>query len=309
MTVSPGLDPRARTAAIAGVVLSAATCSVVVKVGIGYAPPILFGGLRSALAGALLLAVAAVRGDRMRLEGRILGVMVPLALVATTAAYGGMFAAPARIGAGVSSVLANLQPLFTIALAAAFLGERMSWRTAAALAAGVLGVALLVAPSVRLSGGDPIGPTTAVAASLGAAAGSVLVRRLRDRVPVFTLAGWQLVLGSIPLLAYGAMQGGRIDPSPSFWLVLAYLTLVGTALSTVLWFWLLRHDEAGRLSLYLFLIPLLGLLLGIAAFGEPFRVTDLSGGLLVAGAVAVASLDRRRRKTAHSLSADPLGTR
>ena len=297
---------RARAAAIAGVVLSAATCSVVVKAGIAYAPPILFGGLRSVLAGAVLIGIAAARREPFLPGWKTFGPLVALALLATTAAYGGMFAAPARMGAGAASVLANLQPLFIIVLAALFLGERISGRTRVALGAGVLGVVLLVAPDLRAGGADPLGPATAVAASLGAAAGSVMVRRLRDRIPVFTLAGWQLLLGSIPLLGYGVLRGGRIEWTPSFWLVLAYLALVGTALSTALWFWLLRHDEAGRLSLYLFLIPLLGLLLGTVVFGEPLRLSGVSGGLLVAAAVAVAALDRRRRKVGESLSTNPL---
>lgn len=306
MSAPAGPGRRARAWAIAGVVLSAATCSVVVKAGIAYAQPILFGGLRSVLAGAVLIGIAAVRREPLLPGRKAFGFLIALALVATTAAYGGMFAAPARMGAGVASVLANLQPLFTIVLAALFLRERLSARTGVALGAGVLGVVLLVAPDLGASGADLVGPGTAVAASLGAAAGSVMVRRLRDRIPVFTLAGWQLLLGSVPLLGYGVLRGGRIEWTPSFWLVLAYLALVGTAFSTALWFWLLRHDEAGRLSLYLFLIPLLGLLLGTLVFGERLRPGDLSGGLLVAGAVAVAALDRRRRKPAGSSSVNPL---
>jgi drug/metabolite transporter (DMT)-like permease len=307
MSVPSRPSQRGRAAAIAGVVLSAATCSVVVKAGIAYAPPILFGGLRSLLAGVVLLAVAAAKREHLLPDRRSAGTLLLLSLVATTAAYGGMFAAPARMGAGVASVLANLQPLFTIALAALFLGERMSARTGLALGAGLLGVVLLVAPGLRLSGADPIGPATAVAASLGAATGSVMVRRLRDRLPLFTLAGWQLLLGSVPLLAFGLLRGGAIAWTPAFWAVLIYLALVGTALSTALWFWLLRHDEAGRLSLYLFLIPLLGLMLGSAVYNEPVGPAEIAGGVVVAGAVAVAALDRRRRKAAQSSPINPVG--
>lgn len=294
--VRSGPGPRTRAAALAGVVIAAATCAVVVKAGIAFAPPILFGGLRSALAGAVLLLAAAFRKEPARLGCRMLGWVAAIALLATTAPYGGMFLAPARMGAGVASVLANLQPLFTIALAAAFLGERLTLRGVLALATGVAGVVVLVGPRLSTPGAELVGAASAVAASVGAATGSVMVRRLRDRVPVLSLAGWQLLLGSLPLLGAGLLGGGSIRWTAAFVAALLYLALVGTAFSTALWFWLLRYDEAGRLSLYLFLIPLLGLLLGVLVFREPLRPSELAGGALVAGAVALAAADRRRQR-------------
>lgn len=308
--VRSGPGPRTRAAALAGVVIAAATCAVVVKAGIAFAPPILFGGLRSALAGAVLLLAAAFRKEPVRLGWRMFGWVAVIALLATTAPYGGMFLAPARMGAGVASVLANLQPLFTIALAAAFLGERLTLRGALALAAGVVGVVVLVGPKLSMPGAELVGPASAVAASVGAAAGSVMVRRLRDRVPVLSLAGWQLLLGSLPLLGAGLVGGGSIRWTGTFVAALLYLALVGTAFSTALWFWLLRYDEAGRLSLYLFLIPLLGLLLGVLVFREPLRLPELAGGALVVGAVALAAADRRRQRArGHPAGAASLHTR
>jgi drug/metabolite transporter (DMT)-like permease len=308
--VRSGPGPRTRAAALAAVVIAAATCAVVVKAGIAFAPPILFGGLRSALAGAVLLLIAAFRKEPVRLGWPMFGWVAAIALLATTAPYGGMFLAPAHMGAGVASVLANLQPLFTIALAAAFLGERLTLGGVVALAAGVAGVVVLVGPNLSAPGAELVGPASAVAASIGAAAGSVMVRRLRDRVPVLSLAGWQLLLGSLPLLGAGLVGGGSIRWTGAFVAALLYLALVGTAFSTALWFWLLRFDEAGRLSLYLFLIPLLGLLLGVLVFREPLRLPELAGGALVAGAVALAAADRRRQRARrHSAGASSLHER
>ena len=58
--------------------------------------------------------------------------------------------------------------------------------------------------------------------------------------------------------------------------LLLFLALVGTALSTWLWFWLLQRSEAGRLSLYLFLVPIFGLLISMGGFGE--RLNAWQGG-------------------------------
>ena len=56
--------------------------------------------------------------------------------------------------------------------------------------------------------------------------------------------------------------------------------------STWLWFWLLQRTEAGRLSLYLFLVPVFGLLIAMGGFGE--RLNALQGGGVALILVAVA---------------------
>ena len=68
-----------------------------------------------------------------------------------------------------------------------------------------------------------------------------------------------------------------------------YLTVAGTALTTVLWYRVLQDDEVGRLSLLLFLIPVLGLALAVALFGEsvgPFKAT---GVIATIGALVIAT--------------------
>jgi drug/metabolite transporter (DMT)-like permease len=82
--------------------------------------------------------------------------------------------------------------------------------------------------------------------------------------------------------------------------LLLFLALAGTALSTWLWFWLLQRAEAGRLSLYLFLVPVSGLLIAMGGFGE--RLNELQGGgvalILMAVALSVfASRSGTSRRT------------
>jgi drug/metabolite transporter (DMT)-like permease len=59
-----------------------------------------------------------------------------------------MFESAGRTGAGLASVLGNLQPLVVIAIAAAVLAEPVTKDKAAALAVGLLGVTLMTAPAI-----------------------------------------------------------------------------------------------------------------------------------------------------------------
>ena len=134
--------------------------------------------------------------------------------------------------------------------------------------------------------------------------GSVMVKRIRVRPSIIALTGWQLAIGSLPLFVAAALRPGglAVQWSPTFIVILLFLALLGTALPTTLWFWLLQSEDAGRLSMFLFLIPVLGLLLGAIAFGE--RVGWLEGtgvAIIVFGLVAVSREKRRSKATARGV--------
>ena len=64
---------------------------------------------------------------------------------------------------------------------------------------------------------------------------------------------------------------------------LVFQTVVITFASYLVWFWLLRHYPATRVSAFVLLTPVFGLLAGVLLLGEP-----LTARLLVAlGAVCV----------------------
>ena len=300
----------ARWSAILAVNGLAAVCFVGIKIGLADAPPLVFGGLRALLAGLALLLVAAALRAPLRPARRDAGPLALLALAATTATYGAMFASPARMGAGLAAVLGNVQPLAVLVLGAVFLGERLSRGKILALAAGIAGVALILYPSLggpaaaANSGGlgaAGAGSLLALGASLGAAVGSVVVKRIRVRPGLVALTGWQLVLGSVPLVVMAALQPGglAIRWTPTFVLILLFLALLGTALPTTLWFWLLQGEDAGRLSMFLFLIPILGLVLGAISFGERVGMLEGAGVLVIVLGLAVVAREMRSVQVRH----------
>jgi drug/metabolite transporter (DMT)-like permease len=105
-----------------------------------------------------------------------------------------------------------------------------------------------------------------------------------------SLTAWQLVAGSLVLLGLSAVfePHQTITWTGGFVGLLLFLALAGTALSTWLWFWLLQRVEAGRLSLYLFLVPVSGLLIAMSGFGERLNLWQAGGVLLILTAVALS---------------------
>jgi drug/metabolite transporter (DMT)-like permease len=50
----------------------------------------------------------------------------------------------------------------------------------------------------------------------------------------------------------------------------------------MLWFWILQHGEASRVSAYFFLTPVFGLLLGAVLLGEPLVPMDAVALVVIA---------------------------
>jgi O-acetylserine/cysteine efflux transporter len=111
-------------------------CYVIIKAGLTFAPPLLFGGLRTLIAGTALLGWAFLRREPMFPSKASWKGILLMPFVGATLIFGAMFLSPGLAGAGLTSVLGNSQALFTLALAAMFLGERLSTGKEAAISLG-----------------------------------------------------------------------------------------------------------------------------------------------------------------------------
>ncbi len=269
-----------------------AVCYSVIKTGLAFAPPLGYAGMRALLAGLALLGYLGFRRRPLLAPRRLWPVIATIAALGTTIGFGAMFLSPGRTGAGIASVLGNTTPLMIVGLAAVFLNEPLTRAKVAALVLALAGVSLIAYPG--LAGPKAyglVGLLLPLVSAAGSAAESVIVKRTDAGDAVLRVAAWQLLIGSTPLLAlsFWLERGRPVIWSPTFGALLLFLAFVGTAFTTALWYWLVQRDEVGRLSLMLFLAPVLGLLLAAAFFGERIGLFEVAGvGLAVAGTIVVA---------------------
>lgn len=282
---------RLHTLIMIGLTPLYALCFVAIRLGLAYAPPLRFAALRTLLAGAAVLLLARWRGQRVGLPRRYWPALLLLALAGGAIGYGTMFLSPGRAGAGIASVLGNTQPLIVIVLAAPFLHERVTWRKATALVAGTLGVILISAAALEnASAAGLVGALLALASAGAFGASTIIVTRLGPEAPLLVLTGWQFLLGTAPLLVLSLVLEGPAAPvwDPTFLVIVTTLGVLGTALTTIVWYWLVRRDDAGRLSLFLFLVPVLGVGLAMLTLGESIGVSEGAGIVLTLSGILVA---------------------
>lgn len=277
-----------------------------IRVGVGHLPPLLFAGARYVIAGALLYPIArrAASGRRATAEDNVkpgaqawlAGAVVGILLL--FAGNGGVSFGETTLPSGFAAVLVATVPLWMIVFAWPMQQQRITLRSAAALAVGLGGVIVLV------GGGTASGHISDVIIVLGAAAawgfGSVLSHRLAVPSHAMLAAAIEMLAGGVVLLAVGAGAGefariGWSSVPATSWIALAYLIGPGSILAFTAYGYALAHLPVTTVSTYAYVNPVVAVLAGIMILGERFTWHEgLGAGLVVA---SVVILLRRSRGT------------
>ena len=254
---------------------------IVIQRGLRDLPPFTSAGCRFLVA-AVVMAIATpfVR----RREG---GANPPtwLALVVGLLSFGASYAlvywSETRLPSGLSSVLWSIFPLL-IALASHFFlpDGRLSARKWLGFAAGFVGVALLFATDIRDAGPASVPAALWLCLSpVCAAIGTIAVKRHGAGTSSVVLNRNALAIGAVVLCAAAWLfeRDARATWTPAAIASVVYLALVGTALTFGLYFWLLRHMPAHKLSLISYVTPAIALLVGTVIGEEPFTLFTCLG--------------------------------
>ncbi|WMD23824.1 EamA family transporter [Achromobacter seleniivolatilans] len=192
-----------------------------------------------------------------------------------------LFVAAYRLPGGVAATLGAIQPLIVILLARALLASPIRSLSVVAAVSGLAGVAMLVlTPKAAL---DPVGIAAGLASAASMALGTVLSRRWQPPVSALTFTSWQLTAGGILLLPAALLAEPALPPLTHLNILgLAYLGLIGAALTYVLWFRGVARLEPAVVSSLGFLSPISAVLLGWGVLGQSLSAAQLAGmGIVV----------------------------
>lgn len=207
-----------------------------------------------------------------------------------------LFVAAYRLPGGVAATLGAIQPLIVILLARALLGAPVRGLAVLAALAGIGGVALLVlGPKAAL---DPVGVAAGLASAASMALGTVLSRRWQPPVSALAFTSWQLTAGGALLLPVALLAEPALPPVTTLNVLgIAYLGLVGAALTYVIWFRGLARLEPAVVSSLGFLSPVSAVLLGWALLDQRLSAAQMAGMAIVVGSVWLSQRVQRRVST------------
>ena len=272
----------------------------VVRVGLQDLPPLRFAALRMGLALLCLTPVALRQGFKSLDRSKAL-LLLGIGTVQIGICYALQFLAQQWIPSALAAILfATFAVWVQVSSRVLLPGYRLTAASLAAVALGVLGVAVIQLPALR---GLQLGEHAALGAGLmllGAAlcaVVNVVVRLKLSAVPPVIMTFGNLLGGATVLLVlalYEAHAGGpaveaaRFTPRAIF--ALLHLSLLGTVATYLTFFWLLPRLSMTAVGTIPLLDTTVAVLIGTLLLHEPLRQEVIAGGLLVLVSVALANL-------------------
>jgi drug/metabolite transporter (DMT)-like permease len=248
------------------------------KYGLPYADPFVFLSIRILIASILLFVLA----KAMRMPVRIgRGAVARSGLIGffLHACYlGGVFYSIAQgLPAGVAAVVTSLQPVLVSVFAVKVLGEQLRLRQVIGLLIGLIGVILVLGPSI-----DAQIPAPAIIAILTALIGStsatLLQKKMGSDIPLLSGTAYQYlfsgcILGIIAL----ATQETTINWTLRFTVAFIWLILVLSVGAILLLLWLLNSGSTAKVSSLFYLVPPATAIEAFFLFGEKVNTQGFLG--------------------------------
>ncbi len=191
------------------------------------------------------------------------------------------------VPAGHAAVLAYTMPLWVVVLGTLVFRQPLELTSVLGLVLGSAGIVILVLPDLESLGAAPLGSGLVLLAALSWAIGTLIQKRLVTRLPTLALTGWQLVLGSVPMLLLMPFVDRLHAPNVSAlaWASAIYVTLVALVICYFLWFKIVSLLSASKASIATFLTPAVGIVSGALLLGEPFGIREMLALAFIAAAI------------------------
>ena len=259
-------------------------------------PPLLMAGARFLLAGVILYAIARWQGaPKASLANWRTALIIGGCLL--LGGNGGVTLAEQYVSSGLASVIVATVPIY-MALLAWWSGiaprpTPIAWL---GLAGGFAGVAILLAPALRLTPGETshagTGMVILLCSSFIWSAGSIYSRKAKNISPPLQLAGQQMICGGVLLTVAGLAMGEhrRFDASqisPLSIGAFAYLVIIGALVGYTAYIFLLRHCPPAKVATYAYVNPIVAVILGALFARETLSPRAILAAGLIIGSVAL----------------------
>jgi drug/metabolite transporter (DMT)-like permease len=248
------------------------------KYGLPYADPFVFLSVRILLAAALLFALAKFMKMPVRIGSTAVLRSGLIGFFLHACYLGGVFYSIAQgLPAGVAAVVTSLQPVLVSVLAVRVLGEKLRLGQMIGLLMGLIGVILVLGPSIDAQISTPA-IVAILVALMGSTTATLLQKKIGADIPLLSGTAYQYlfsgcVLGVIAI----ATQETSINWNLRFTAAFVWLLLVLSVGAILLLLWLLNSGSAAKVSSLFYLVPPATALEAFFLFGEKVNTQGFLG--------------------------------
>jgi drug/metabolite transporter (DMT)-like permease len=266
-----------------------------IKLGLEHIEPFTLLAVRSALNVAVVLAlmpfVRIVWPKTWRMAGHIAvsGFLFQFAyLGAIYTALGG------GVSQGVVALVAGMQPLLTAAMVGPLLGERIAPRQWVGFVLGFGGLACVMSERIAIAEATALGFIAAACTPILITSASLYQKRFCADMDLRSgMVIQHLTAGTASAVVAFSIETGEIDWGLELGFSLAWLVLILSVAAVNLYYMMLRHGQAARVSSLFYLTPPTAVVLGYLTYGEVFGWFAIAGFAIAVIGVALASRGER----------------
>jgi drug/metabolite transporter (DMT)-like permease len=264
-----------------------------IRFGVETIPPFLMAGVRHFTAGILLFGWLRLRGTPLP-ERRHWGPAAAIGGLMLLGGNGLVSWAEQRVPSGLAALIVACVPIWMTVLDGIQHRRRPHGVVLLGLAAGLAGLAFLVAPG-KFAGGahvDLLGAGALLTASFLWATGSLYARTAKLPASTLMATAMEMIAGGAILFGASALLGewpgfSLAAVSSRSLFALLYLIVAGSLLGFTAYIFLLGATTPARVSTYAYVNPVVAVFLGWALAGEGVTARTVIAALAIVGSVAV----------------------
>lgn len=262
----------------------------IVKSAFGRIPPLAFNAARLALASAVFAAALALRrGSAGRHIVRQPNLWL-LSLVGNTLYQILFIVALSRTSAANSSLIIGCTPVFVALMTAALGHERIPPRRWAGVLLSAAGIYLVVGRGAGVTRESLRGDLLMMAAVFCWSAAAIISRPLLSREEPFAVTAWSMIAGTL-MYAPFAWEPIRTvawrEVPASAWVAITFSGIFALCVSYVIWYTAVQRMGSTRTAIYSNMVPVAGLLVAWAGYGETIGAIRAAGAAAIVAGVAL----------------------
>jgi drug/metabolite transporter (DMT)-like permease len=268
-----------------------------IRIAVGTIRPELLAGSRFLIAGLLMLGWCAITGRKVRLNRGEAWRLAWIGFLLLSVSNTNLGWAEQWVPTGMAALLISIIPLWFLVIETWVLPTdyQPSARALAGLGLGVVGIVVLLWPELRhtdvLGRRELLGTLLLQGGCIAWAVGSLLSKRWKLQVDVFTASAYEMMFAGIINLLIGTALG---DWAHSTWTwrgtgAILYLVTFGSLAGFSAYIYLLEHVATAKVTTYAYVNPVVAVFLGWLVLHERITGYIVAGTVIIVPAVALVT--------------------
>ncbi|MBN2244348.1 MAG: DMT family transporter [Candidatus Aminicenantes bacterium] len=271
----------------------------VIKISLKGLPPFTGAGFRFIAASIVLFLIILLRRSSLHVNKRETRLLLLVAVLTYFIDYGLIYWAEKYLSAGVTAVFFATFPLFTAILSNfVFKNEYFNWIKYLGLMIGFSGITIVFLDQLLITSFNTkiiLASSGVIISAVSAAIATVIIKKHLTHINSFSLSFYQMAPGALFLLSFGLISENwaAIKLPTDVVLAVLYLAIIGSSVTFVIYYHLLRYMSAISLSTIIYVTPIVALIADYLFFQEVPHVRTLVGSALIVLGIWITQIRKR----------------